>query len=60
MVLKGREEEDICMYEHGHGPVQPVNQLVNNRHRGCVMSLSTLDVIMPLVLSRAKFVFPEV
>lgn len=41
---EGREGEDIWM----------------NRHRGFVMSLSTLEIIMPLVLSGAKFVLCEV
>lgn len=35
--------------------------LTPNTHRGCVMLLSTLDIMMmPLVLSIAKFnIFPE-
>lgn len=52
----GRGEEEIRMHKHEH-VAQPVNEeQENSTRRGHVQSFSTLDVIRPLVLYRAKFI----
>lgn len=48
-VTKGERLEEICIHEHEH--TMPVNKRQEkNTHRGHVMSISTLDVLMPLVI----------
>lgn len=61
MVLKAGRKRRLDCFSVNVRSALPVNQeQEDNTHRECLTSLSIVDIMMPLVLYRSKFVFPEV